>query len=109
MAQRQIIQRIDDIDGTAIADGDGRTVSFALDGTAYEIDLSDAHTQELTDALAPFVSAGRRTGRKAVSTATKSNPAELQKIREWARSQGHDVSDRGRVSGTIRDAYNAAH
>ena len=111
MAQKTLVQLVDDLDGTPIADGEGRTLAFALNGTSYEIDLSDAHAQELTDALAPYVAAGRRTGRKnsGGSTGPKSSPAELQKIREWARSNGHDVSDRGRVSGTIRDAYNAAH
>ena len=111
MAQKTFVQLVDDLDGMPIADGEGRTVAFALNGTSYEIDLSDAHAEELTDALAPYVSAGRKTGRKTSSGSAgpKSNPAELQKIREWARSNGHDVSDRGRVSGTIRDAYDAAH
>jgi len=111
MAQKTLVQLVDDIDGTPIADGEGRTVTFALNGVTYEIDLSDAHVEELTESLSPYLSAGRKTGRKATTStsSTKSDPAELQKIREWARANGHDVSDRGRVSGTIRDAYNAAH
>jgi hypothetical protein len=111
MAQKTLIQLVDDLDGTPIEDSEGRTVTFALNGVTYEIDLSDAHVKELTESLSPYVAAGRRTGRKAPTStsSTKSDPAELHKIREWARANGHDVSDRGRVSGTIRDAYNAAH
>jgi hypothetical protein len=111
MAQKTLVQLVDDIDGTVIADGEGRTVNFSLNGVSYEIDLSDAHVAELTDALAPFISAGRMSGRSSSSRSAgpKSDPAELQKIREWARSNGHEVSDRGRVSGAVRDAYNAAN
>jgi hypothetical protein len=111
MARKTVIQLTDDIDGTPIAEGAGRTVPFALDGIAYEIDLSDAHLAELLDALTPYTTAGRRTGRKsnAAAGATNTDKAELQKIREWARQNGHEVSDRGRVSRTIRDAYDAAN
>jgi hypothetical protein len=116
MAQKTFIQLVDDIDGTPIADGEGRTVTFAIDGASYEIDLTDAHVAELVYALEPFTSGGRRTGRKTSAPAArtgaarpKSDPAELQRIREWARENGHDVSDRGRVSGAIREAYDAAH
>ncbi|KQO81976.1 MULTISPECIES: Lsr2 family protein [unclassified Frigoribacterium] len=116
MAQKTFIQLVDDIDGTPIADGEGRTVTFAIDGASYEIDLTDAHVAELVYALEPFTSGGRRTGRRTSAPAAragsprpKSDPAELQRIREWARENGHDVSDRGRVSGAIREAYDAAH
>lgn len=112
MAQKTFIQLVDDLDGSPIADGEGRTLTFSLDGAAYEIDLHDSHVDELTSALSPFLSAGRRTGRKQTPSrgpAGKSNPAELQAIREWARANGHEVSDRGRVSGSVREAYDAAH
>ncbi|KQO80384.1 hypothetical protein ASF17_13845 [Frigoribacterium sp. Leaf263] len=111
MARRTVIQLTDDIDGTPIADRAGRTVAFALDGIAYEIDLSDAHLAELHETLTPYTTAGRRTGRKsnAAAGATKTDKAELTKIREWARQNGHEVSDRGRVSSTIRDAFDAAN
>ncbi|MBD8704922.1 Lsr2 family protein [Frigoribacterium sp. CFBP 13712] len=111
MAQKTLIQLVDDIDGTPIEDGGGRTVTFTLKGVTYEIDLCDAHIEELTKSFSPYVSAGRRAGRKSTTSTSsaKSDPAELKKIREWARANGHDVSDRGRVSATVRDAYNAAH
>ncbi|WP_307785007.1 Lsr2 family protein [Frigoribacterium sp. CFBP 13605] len=89
----------------------GRTVTFALEGVSFEIDLSDAHVDELTEALAPHVAAGRKVGGRksaALTPAAKSDPAELQEIRDWAGKNGHTVSSRGRISASVRDAYNAA-
>jgi len=111
MAQKTLIQLVDDLDGTALTDGEGKTVSFALEGISYEIDLSETHLDELTEALAPYVKAGRKvSGRKSAarSSGSKSDPAELQKIRDWAGENGHAVSSRGRISTAVRDAYNAA-
>jgi hypothetical protein len=111
MAQKTLIQLVDDLDGTALSDGAGRTVTFALEGLTYEIDLSDAHVDELTEALAPYVAAGRKVGGRksaARASAAKSDPAELQKIRDWAGKNGHTVSSRGRISAAVRDAYDAA-
>ncbi|ROS47942.1 Lsr2 family protein [Frigoribacterium sp. PhB24] len=111
MAQKTFVQLVDDLDGTALSDGVGKTVTFALEGVSYEIDLSQAHAEELNKALAPYVAAGRKiSGRKtAARTSTaKSDPAELQKIRDWAEKNGHAVSSRGRISAAVRDAYNAA-
>ena len=111
MAQKTLIQLVDDLDGTALTDGTGKTVTFALEGISYEIDLSEAHVDELTKALAPYVAAGRKvTGRKgaARTSPAKSDPAELQRIRDWAGKNGHTVSSRGRISAAVRDAYNAA-
>jgi len=112
MARKTLVQLVDDLDGSRIADGDGRTVTFALDGVSYEIDLNQAHVDELTKALAPYVAAGRKvSGRKSATPTSpaKSDPAELQKIRDWASRNGHTVSSRGRISAAVRDAYNAAH
>lgn len=111
MAQKTLIQLVDDLDGTALSDGAGRTVTFAFEGVSYEIDLSHAHVDELTEALAPYVAAGRKVGGRksaARASAPKSDPAELQKIRDWAEKNGHTVSSRGRISASVRDAYNAA-
>jgi len=111
MAQKTFIQLVDDLDGTALTNGAGRTVVFALEGVSYEIDLSQAHVDELTDALAPYVAAGRKVaGRKSAArtSGAKSDPVELQKIRDWAGKNGHTVSSRGRISAAVRDAYNAA-
>lgn len=111
MAQKTVVQLVDDLDGTALTSGEGKTVTFTVDGVSYEIDLSQAHVDELTDALAPYVAAGRKVSgrnRPARSASGKSDPAELQKIRDWAGENGHTVSGRGRISAAVRDAYNAA-
>jgi len=111
MAQKTLIQLLDDLDGSPIADGEGKSITFALDGVSYEIDLNQTHADELTKALAPYVAAGRKTGgRKSTNGAStsKSDPGELQKIRDWAKNNGHTVSDRGRIAATVREAYNAA-
>jgi hypothetical protein len=110
MAQRVNIVLEDDLDGSEADE----TVSFALDGTTYEIDLSAANAAKLRDALAPYVGHGRRaSGRRqpARSTSGRSGGAkrDLADVREWARANGHKVSDRGRISAEIQAAYDKAH
>lgn len=101
-----------DVEGT-------ETVSFSLDGAAYEIDVCDEHAAELRDAFAPFVGAARRAGRAAAParrTRAAARPASAGSdkdrttaIREWARKSGYKVSDRGRLSAEVVSAYEAAH
>ena len=112
MAQKTLIQLVDDLDGSEITEGKGRTVTLAFDGATYELDLSTANIDKLAELLEPYISAGRKTTQKSNSgrqSATKSSPDELQAIRDWARKNGRTVSDRGRIAKTIRDAYDAAH
>lgn len=111
MAQKIKVLLIDDLDGT---DAD-ETISFAVDGVSYEIDLNGEHAAELREAFARWIgharrSGGRRTaGRRAGASTGGSRGGDTGVIREWARANGHQVSDRGRVSAAIREAYNAAH
>jgi len=110
MAQRVNVVLVDDIDGNNAAE----TISFALDGVDYEIDLSDKHAAELRKALALYVGHARRTGgrrksgRKA-APASSANGASAADIRAWARENGWDVPERGRVSAEVREAYLAAN
>ncbi|MBT2474878.1 Lsr2 family protein [Microbacterium sp. ISL-103] len=110
MAQRRIIELIDDLDETIITDGG--THAFSLDGAAYEIDLSSANAAKLHDALAPFITAGRRTGRapsnRTPSRSRSRSTGDLNAIRSWARDNGYTVSDRGRIAANIVAAYNEA-
>ncbi|AKT51176.1 histone-like nucleoid-structuring protein Lsr2 [Arsenicicoccus sp. oral taxon 190] len=107
MAQRIQVILEDDIDGGAAAE----TVSFALDGVSYEIDLSEDNAAKLRDDLASWVgharrSGGRRTtGRKPAA----SRGGNLNEVREWGRQNGFQVSDRGRVSAELQQAYDRAH
>lgn len=108
MAQRVQVILEDDIDG-----GDAsETVTFGLDGVTYEIDLNDKNAAALRDALAGYVGAGRRVAgrrRSGSASSSRSNSGELSKIREWARANGFEVSDRGRISQKVRDAYAKAN
>ncbi len=112
MAQKVQILLVDDLDGGEASE----TVEFALDGTSYEIDLSEKNAAALRDALAIYVAEGRKvTGRrgssskpKAARSSSNGGPAASE-IREWARANGWDVPERGRVSAEVRKAYDAAH
>jgi hypothetical protein len=111
MAQRVNIILVDDIDGS---DAD-ETVSFSLDGKDYEIDLTEKNAKKLRDALAPYVaharkaSGSRRRGRSGGGGGSSAGGATPAEIRAWARENGMDVPDRGRVSEEVRAAYAAAH
>jgi len=103
MAQKIQVVLVDDIDGGEAVE----TVSFSLDGVGYEIDLSQKNAAELRGALESWIASGRRvSGRRAASRGRGSSDAH--KIREWAKANGHEVSERGRVSAKIREAYAAS-
>jgi nucleoid-associated protein Lsr2 len=110
MAQRVQIVLEDDLDGGVAAE----TVTFGLDGVSYEIDLSAANATRLRDDLASWVGHARRAGgRKSTAhgrvTAKAGKRTDLAAVREWARQNGHQVSDRGRISAEIQAAYDKAH
>jgi hypothetical protein len=105
MAQRVQIILEDDYDG-GTAD---ETVSFALDGAEYEIDLSSRNASGLRDALAPWVSHARKIGGRRKRATKSTGSASTSDIRAWALANGHEVSSRGRVSAEVRDAYEKAH
>jgi hypothetical protein len=101
---------IDDIDGTA-AEG---TVRFALDGTDYEIDLNAEHADELRKALARYVEAARRSSgaaaRRPARSGRRASASGLNttEVREWAKAQGIEVKDRGRVPAELVVRFRAA-
>lgn len=108
MAREIQVRLIDDIDQSSAL----RTVTFGFDGSNYEIDLSEKNIGRLTDLLSEFIDAGRKASgsRKPSGKAVGGSDRERNNaIREWARSAGHAVSDRGRISAEIVQAYNAAH
>ena len=112
MARQVITTLIDDLDGKK-AD---RTVEFALDGTSYTIDLSEANAGKLRKALDPFIAAGTRVGRGvrpsrtvAASGRTASSRDENKAIRDWAAQNGYQISERGRIPQSVSDAYRSAH
>lgn len=111
MARKLIEHITDDIDGTPITDTDaGRTVTFTIDRATYEIDLTTVHVQELETALQPFIKAARTISRPQRGTKQPRRSKEaLDKIRGWARANGHEISDHGRIPIAIADAYDQAH
>jgi hypothetical protein len=103
------VSLVDDLDGGQAS----ATVGFSLDGKAYELDLSDKNAGKLRDALAPFVASARRGGSqrrttRKPATSKMTDREDTAAIREWARQHGHQVSDRGRISGSVLEAYRQA-
>jgi hypothetical protein len=111
MAQREIIELVDDLDGEAADE----TVSFGLDGHAYEIDLSAKNARKLRQAMARYESVARRVSSRRAAPAARTRsgiPAEpsgrsgdANVIREWARTNGYDVNARGRIPAHLSQAY----
>jgi hypothetical protein len=118
MARQTVELLIDDIDGSRLEEGEGDTITFAYQGAEYTIDLSQQHVDEFHDALAKYIAAAQKiSGRRSPSTttsarsnkgATRPDKTQLGAIRTWAREHGHTVSDRGRISQEVIDAYNSA-
>jgi hypothetical protein len=113
VAQKITTLFIDDIDG---GEADG-TVRFALDGTDYEIDLNAKHSEELRSALGKYVSharkvggAARRAGGRGAGRVVRGSSSALNttEIRTWARENGYDIKDRGRVPADLVAKYQAA-
>jgi uncharacterized membrane protein len=112
MAKTTIVQVSDDLDGSANAS----EVRFAFDGTEYAIDLSTKNRKNLEKALRPYIEAttkvsgrGARTRGAARAKRSGASSGDLAAIRAWARENGHEISDRGRLSKAVVDAYAAAN
>jgi Lsr2 len=104
MAQKIQTLFIDDIDG---GEAEG-TVRFALDGTEYEIDLNMQHSEELRSALGKYVTHARKVGgaaRRATRSRRGNDAIDTAKVREWAKGQGIQIKDRGRVPADIVEKY----
>ena len=109
MAQKIQTLFVDDLDGSA-AEG---TIRFGLDGTDYEIDLNAEHAQALRDVLARYAGAARRangTARRPTRSGRRASATGLNttEVREWAKAQGIDVKDRGRVPAELVVKFKAA-
>ena len=115
MARKVQVILSDDLDENLSAD---ETVSFSLDGTSYEIDLADKNAQEMREVFSRYVSAARKVGRgsgrasgggRSRATGGRMDREQAGAIRDWARKNGHAVSDRGRIPAGVVEAYEAAH
>lgn len=107
MAQKVVREFIDDIDGSVAE----RTFTFAVDGTTYEIDLSSENIAEFTSAIGGFIESARkvkttsRRQRGASTTDLRERRERLNEVRAWAKKNGYNVSDRGRVSTEVLAAF----
>jgi hypothetical protein len=109
MAKRQVEVLEDDLDGTLImGENEGRTVSLAIDGRAFELDLTNDHIRELENSLARFIGPAV-TSSNGTTPTPRTSSEDLQVIREWARKNGHQVKDRGRIPFSVMDAFAKAH
>jgi hypothetical protein len=114
MARKVQVILSDDLDENLSAD---ETVSFSLDGTSYEIDLAEKNAKELREVFSRYVAAARKVGRgnrasgggRARATGGRMDREQAGAIRDWARKNGHAVSDRGRIPASVVEAYEAAH
>ena len=113
MAKRVIEQLVSDLSGKDIKDGEGETVKFSIGSTSYEMDLTEAEAGQFYDAVKKYTDVATKTSGRGVRSGggskSKSDRNQTQAIRTWARENGLAVSERGRISQDVQDAYNAAH
>jgi Lsr2 len=119
MAQRTVVELVDDIDGTRITDKTGGTVTFALDGATYQIDLTEQNATRLRDAVQVYIANARRVGggrgsaappaaRTSSGLSGRRDPEQTKAIKQWAKANGHEVARRGRISRSVLEAYESA-
>jgi Lsr2 len=118
MVQKTIVTMVDDLTGE-VAENIS-TVEFELDGRVYELDLTEENSANLHDALSQYVNAARKVGGrrrsgpragraiKSTSPTTGYNRETLKSIREWAKKNGHSVSDRGRLPAEVLQSWEKA-
>ncbi|HMH93716.1 MAG TPA: Lsr2 family protein [Streptosporangiaceae bacterium] len=109
VAQRMLVIFEDDLDGSE-AEG---TVTFALNGIDYELDLSEKNREKLLKAFEPYVSGGRKVSTRTSSRSSRGGGSpkkhDQSAVREWARGEGMQISGRGRIPADILAKYEAAH
>ena len=104
MSSKVIVRLEDDVDGTKADE----TIEFGIDGTTYNIDLSDSNAQKLRGALDGYISKARKVSGKRSGGRKVSIGVDLKAVRAWAKSNGVEISDRGRVSQNVLEQYQAA-
>lgn len=109
MAKKIVVLLEDDIDGSEA----NETISFALDGREYEIDLNDGHASELRETLSRFTTAGRQVaggrGRPVARTKSSQDGPDAKAVRLWAAENGIQVNTRGRIQADVVERFEAAH
>jgi hypothetical protein len=110
MAQRVVVQLTDDLSGADIPAGRGETVTFSLDGRSFEIDLTTKNATALRKALRPYIDAGRPTNGSSRRPVVRTRvAADTRTVKQWARANGYQVRDRGRIPNAVMAAFDAAN
>ena len=111
MAQKVSIQLVSDLTGEVIADGKGETVNFSLDGTTYEIDLTNKEADKFRGYFQDYIAQGRKVGsaRGRRGGAARAGSSDAKQIRAWAAENGIEGPERGRIPADERAKYGAAH
>lgn len=125
VAKQVIYKLVDDIDGSAIDEGQGESIEFSLDGVDYVIDLKNKNVNEFRKKIEYYVDFATRVGgrkRKATpagvatsaattpkASTTKRDPSQTRAIRQWAADNGYEINDRGRIPAGVVEAYEAAN
>lgn len=100
-----LVTHVDDLTNEEFEEGKGETVEYAFDGVKYEIDLTTKNATAFRKAFEKYV----KVSRERKGTRKSGEPSEATVIREWARANGHNVNDRGRIPEDVVNAYQAAH
>lgn len=116
MARKTVVQFVSDLSGEELGE-DGVTLKFGVDGREYEIDLSKDEADGFYHAVNPYLTDARpvrnagpvRAARRPVAGRDPGRKEEIQRIREWARANGYEVSDRGRIAANVQQAYALAN
>ncbi|WP_017537847.1 histone-like nucleoid-structuring protein Lsr2 [Nocardiopsis halophila] len=110
MAQKVKVELVDDLDGTEADE----TIQFGIDGKNFEIDLNAENADKLREGMKEFVSAARKAqskpARGSSRQAKRKGPDRERsaEIRAWAKEQGKEVNERGRIPAGIVAEYEAA-
>jgi len=115
VARKVVVELVDDIDGTVFGEN-GESISYAVDGVEYVIDLKNEHAKELRETFEYYIAHSTRVGGRKHRADRHVNPVvakrprgETKKIRDWAIEQGYELSSRGRIPAEIAQAFHDAH
>ena len=120
MAKKTIEIITSDLSGVELPPGDGETIIFSVGGADYSIDLTDAEAKHFYSTLEKYTKVATKRSSLSASTSTRGGGArkpsgsgrsseELAHIRAWAKENGHQVSERGRIKAEVLDAFDAAN
>jgi hypothetical protein len=104
MSTRVVVLLEDDVDGGEATE----TIEFALDGTSYAIDLSDANAKKLRSALDGYISKARKTGGRRSGGRKDGSMVDNKAVRRWAEANGIELSKRGRIPQDVVSQFRAA-